>query len=99
MTRPTYILFFLAVLMSGCGHDSPGENYGDIINSPQSLILTEEEHQPGWQRSDCFGCHLPKNIHQSNQSSLAGIDLDAIQEIVRTQGEAACAGCHGTNGL
>ncbi|MBU0505532.1 hypothetical protein KJ708_06045 [bacterium] len=32
-----------------CGSiDDSGENYGDLLDSPSGLVLTEEEHVDGW---------------------------------------------------
>lgn len=82
-----------------CGHNDPGENHGDLFQTAEGLSLTVAEHTPGWGRSDCFSCHLPKNIHVKNQTGYEGIDLDAINDQVQSQGEASCASCHGSNGL
>ncbi len=88
----------LCALLAGCGHNDVGENYGDLTATPSGFVLTQEKHPEGWRRTTCFSCHPPTNIHRVNQTSLAGIDVAAIQAIVDAQGEAGCAGCHGTNG-
>ncbi|MFH1017214.1 MAG: hypothetical protein V1798_03405 [Pseudomonadota bacterium] len=93
------VILFLGALLLGCGHNEVGENYGDLTATPSQFILTLEKHPDGWQRTECFDCHPPTNIHRVNRTPLSGIDLNAIAQIVQEDGEASCASCHGTNGL
>jgi hypothetical protein len=86
------------VLLWSCGHNDVGENYGDLTSTASGFVLTQEEHPQGWGRSECFACHIPANLHLVNRTSLSGIDLAAIRDLVRTQGETSCASCHGLNG-
>ncbi|MFH1356496.1 MAG: hypothetical protein ABII18_05115 [bacterium] len=82
-----------------CGSiDDSGENYGDLLDSPSGLVLTEEEHVDGWGRADCLVCHSLSNIHLVDRSDI-GIDIDAIREDTFIDGEDGCADCHGDNGL
>jgi len=95
----TAILFFLFSLAS-CGGASfnEGEDYGNLLDSPDGLTLTEEEHTGGWGRSDCTICHNLENIHLVNRTGIA-IDIDAIHDQALGEGEAGCPACHGTNGV
>jgi len=105
--------FLTALALSGvvgCGSDGSqeGENYGNLLNSLQGLVLVREEHPSGWMRPDCLACHEPRNIHTVNRTGLpdcavapqqACIDLPRIRTIVRDQGQASCVQCHGDNGV
>jgi len=105
------LLTALALLnVVSCGDDGPqeGENYGNLLNSPQGLVLVREEHPSGWTRPECFACHEPRNIHTVNRTGLpdcadapreACVDLPGIRTIVGDLGEAACVLCHGENGV
>ncbi len=93
----------LAVVVAGCGSaGSPmSEDYGNILASPDGLVLVEEEHPTGWTRPDCFGCHDVNNIHQVNRTGLPDdvANLSGVREIVNNQGESSCMLCHGSNGV
>lgn len=94
------MVFVLVIaILPACGSLSSdtGENYGNILDSPDGLVLTEEEHIFGWGRSDCLICHNLNNIHQVNRTDI-NIDVEAIQEITFDQGESSCPVCHGNNG-
>lgn len=67
----------------------------------EGLILVRSEHPTGWTRPDCFNCHEIRNIHVINRTGLPDevADLAGVRAIVRTQGVASCAQCHGTNGV
>jgi hypothetical protein len=103
-TEPVAVaLGLLLVIGSGCGSDaSPqSEDYGNILASPEGLVLVEQEHETGWTRPDCFACHDVNNIHQVNRTGLPNdvADLAGVRAIVQNQGEASCAQCHGDNGV
>ena len=93
----------LLLVLAGCGSDaSPqSENYGNILASPDGLVLVESEHPTGWTRPDCFACHDVNNIHTVNRTGLPNdvVDLQGVRAIVRNQGEASCPQCHGDNGV
>lgn len=93
------LLFLLCPLIFNCGDlaDDAGENFGNILDSPNSLELTEEEHVPGWGREDCLMCHNLNNIHRNNLTDI-DLDVEAIQDLTYEQGEGICMNCHGTNG-
>lgn len=95
--KKLFLVFFL--ILFGCGSvaDDSGENFGNILDSPSGLVLTEEEHVYGWGRSDCLMCHNINNIHLENRTD-TDIDVEAIQDTVAEEGEAVCMNCHGSNG-
>ena len=94
------ICFISLLLLFACGDGiNGGENYGDLLSSPEGLILVESEHVGGWGRADCFFCHPIANMHLANQTSVPGIDMEEVRQITLSQGEAGCADCHGSNGL
>ncbi|GBD26270.1 hypothetical protein HRbin30_01600 [bacterium HR30] len=88
-------------LLLGCGEDAvpQGENYGNLLESPAGLVLVPEEHPAGWGRADCFFCHPPHKLHLVNRTGIPDLDLPFIRSVVRNQGEASCAQCHGDNGV
>jgi len=97
-------VFICGFVIAACGSDSApvqSENYGNILASPEGLVLVEEEHPTGWMRSDCFGCHNVNNIHQVNRTGLPNdeVDLPNVRAIVHSGGEASCPMCHGSNGV
>lgn len=94
------LLSVMLITLSGCGAEVEdfGENYGDLLDSPSGLVLTEDEHIYGWGRDDCLTCHNLNNIHLENRTDL-NIDVEAIQDDTFEDGEAGCSACHGTNGL
>ena len=91
------------VAVAACGSDaSPqSENYGNLLASPEGLVIVESEHPTGWTRPDCFACHNVNNIHQINRTGLPDdeVDLAGVRAIVQSGGEASCMMCHGSNGL
>jgi len=92
-------LVFIAVVFVACGSGfNEGENYGDLLSSPEGLVLTPDEHRGGWGRADCFFCHPIHNLHLENRAS-APINMEEIRFQVITQGLNSCPTCHGTNGL
>jgi hypothetical protein len=101
--RRLAIAMLVAATVAGCGSDaSPqSENYGNLLASPDGLVLVESEHQTGWTRPDCFACHNVNNIHQVNRTGLPAsqVDLPGVRAIVQNQGEASCSMCHGDNGV
>lgn len=91
------------ILAVGCGSNGSPQsaNYGNLLASPGGLVLVEGEHDAGWGRSDCFGCHDVNNMHQINRTGLPDeeVDLPGINAIIANQGEQSCMLCHGTNGV
>jgi hypothetical protein len=90
-------------LLAGCGSGTgpQSENYGNILASPDGLVLVEQEHPTGWMRPDCFTCHNVNNMHQVNRTGLpdAEVDLAGIRAIIQNEGLSSCAQCHGDNGV
>ena len=97
MTRLLLVLPLLA-LLSCVSSDNEGQDFGDIFDSPEGTVLTEEEHPDGWGRSDCFVCHPLAVIHQVDRTG-GQIPIDDIQEFVEQEGLASCPICHGDNGV
>lgn len=99
--RPVCLLFILAVstlFISSCGDVAiKGEDYGDLMNSPDGLNLTPHEHKEGWGKTDCFTCHNLNLIHL-NQSE-QGYDMEAVRDQAADEGLDSCSECHGTNGV
>ncbi len=98
---PIAALSLLMLSASGCGNDAgvTSENYGDLLASPEGLVLVRSEHPTGWGRPDCFSCHEIRNIHTVNRTSLPDLDLEEVRTIVLNQGAASCGLCHGNNGV
>src|SRR5262245_53940370 len=75
-------------ILAACGSDAApqSENYGNLLASPDGLVLVEAEHPTGWMRSDCFGCHNVNNIHQVNRTGLPDdeVDLPGVRAIVQS---------------
>ena len=93
----------LLLLTAGCGNNGgvTSENYGNLLASPDGLVLVQSEHPTGWGRPDCFACHEVRNIHTVNRTGLpdSEVDLANVRAIVQNQGEASCSLCHGNNGV
>lgn len=91
------------LMLAGCGSEAgpQSENDGNILASPDGLVLVESEHPTGWTRPDCFACHNVNNIHTINRTGLPNdvADLAGVRAIVRNQGLASCSQCHGDNGV
>jgi hypothetical protein len=97
MKKILLILFSIGFL--GCvGADNEGQDFGNIFDSPDGLIVTEEEHPDGWGRSDCFACHPIFDIHQVDRTG-GLLPIEDIQELVEEEGLASCPLCHGDNGV
>jgi hypothetical protein len=90
-----------SVVGCGSGPRTQSENYGNILASPEGLVLVESEHPTGWMRPDCFTCHNVNNIHQINRTGLPDdvVDLKGVRSIVNHEGESSCPMCHGDNGV
>ncbi len=101
--RASLFICGLLVFVAACGSSaSPqSENYGNILASPDGLVLVQEEHPTGWGRADCFACHNVNDIHQVNRTGLpdAAVDLPGVRAIVQSGGESSCPMCHGSNGV
>jgi hypothetical protein len=95
----TLLAILLILSVAGCvSEDNQGQGFGNILDSPDGLIVTEEEHPDGWGRSDCFACHPVADIHQVDRTD-GLLPLDEIQALVEEDGLAACPICHGDNGV
>jgi len=99
-------VFSALIIAAACGTGmNEGENYGNLLESPEGLILTPQEHEGGWGRIDCVTCHPVQNMHLANRTRDPSIDIIAIQNlinaVIETGGDpnSTCASCHGYNGV
>ena len=98
MKKILLILLFLPIF-SCVGGDDGGQDFGNIFDSDEGLILTEEDHPDGWKREDCLTCHPLNVIHQEDRTELGILPLEDIQEFVLEEGPESCVICHGDNGV
>lgn len=94
--RTPALALALAAWLPACGPVEPCAD-GSMLESPDGLGLTEEEHALGWGDAECWHCHAEASIHRLGCTP--GVDLQAVQERVRTEGLSSCASCHGDNGV
>lgn len=94
------VLLVLLSLYAACGGSAfnQGEDYGNLLDTPEGLVLTEGEHGIGWGHPECTICHNLENIHLENRTGIP-IDIDLIHDQAIEDGIAGCAICHGTNGI
>ena len=93
------LAILLILSIAGCvSEDNQGQGFGNILDSPEGLVVTEEEHPDGWGRSDCFTCHPIADIHQVDRTD-GLLPLEDIQALVEKDGLASCSVCHGDNGV
>ena len=93
----------LLLVAAGCGSNGEvtSEDYGNLLASPDGLVLVAEEHPTGWTRPDCLACHEVRNIHTVNRTGLPDdvVDLPGVRAIVENNGAGSCSLCHGNNGV
>jgi hypothetical protein len=94
-----FLILICSIFLGCVGGDDAGQNLGNIFDSSEGLILTEEEHPSGWKREDCFTCHPLNVIHQEDRTELGVLPLEDIQEFVIQEGPDSCVICHGDNGV
>jgi len=99
MNKVLLIILFLPMVVACVGGDDSGQNFGNIFESSEGLILTEEDHPSGWGREDCFICHPLSEIHQEDRTELGILPLEDIREFVNQEGPESCVICHGDNGV
>ena len=93
-------LFIGLLFLLGCvGGDDEGQNFGNLFEGTDGLMLTQEEHPDGWGRSECFACHPINEIHREDRTGTGVLPLEDIQEFVEQEGLASCPICHGDNGV
>ena len=93
-----FVLLTLFLVSCGGSVLNEGENFGNLLDSPEGLTLTEGEHIGGWGRADCTMCHNLENIHLVDRTG-GLVDVDAVHDQAIDEGEDGCAACHGTNGV
>lgn len=98
MKKALLCLLFLTIIACVGGDDS-GQDFGNIFDTEEGLILTEEEHPDGFGREDCFTCHPLAVIHQEDRTGTGILDLEDIQDFVEQEGLDSCVVCHGDNGV
>jgi hypothetical protein len=90
------LLFFFclsSISLVGCA-DRQYENYN---MTAADITLSSNNHPHGYNRSDCFLCHLPMNIHQVDR--LGAPSFPFAKGAVERNGLNSCRGCHGSNGV
>lgn len=95
------IIVVVAGIIGACGNTQDpltGENYGNLLATSGGLTLDVSKHELGWGKSQCDSCHNFNNIHLTDRTG-TGINMQAVQNIVFTDGLSSCATCHGTNGV
>jgi len=102
MKRILTVIFLIcsvfAIISCGGSALNGGEDYGNILDTPGGLILTQDKHQIGWKQSDCTMCHNLENIHLVNRTGIP-IDIQEIHDEALEGGISTCASCHGDNGV
>jgi len=88
------LLLAVCILLGGCAADRQSEDYG--VTSAD-LTLTPQNHPHGWARQECFGCHIPANLHLVNR--LNHPSFSSARDLVEQYGIQSCRGCHSTNGV
>jgi hypothetical protein len=92
---------FLLLWLLGCGgtEEDEGQDFGNLFDGPSGIILTRDEHESGWGRSDCLVCHPVEEIHRLNRTGSGTLPLEDIREFVARAGLGSCSVCHGDNGV
>lgn len=85
----------LLALLLGCTPADPCPETS-MLDGPEGLVLTEEEHGIGWGEAECWQCHQVETLHRTGCTP--DVDLEAVQEQVEAEGLASCVACHGDNG-
>lgn len=99
IVKKLFVAVVFISMVSCVGSDDSGQNFGNIFDSSEGLILTEEDHPDGWKREDCLTCHPLNVIHQEDRTELGILPLEDIQEFVLEEGPESCVICHGNNGV
>lgn len=94
--KMSLIFFFslLALALVGCGSQRQYEVYQMTLSD---LQVNSYNHPHGYGKSECFACHIPSNIH--NTDRLGAPSFPLAKALVEQQGLASCSGCHGANGV
>lgn len=98
MEKLLIALLLLGVV--GCaGGGDDGQDFGNIFETPEGIVLTEGEHPDGWGRDDCFACHPLEEIHRKDRTQTLLLPIEEIQAFVEAEGLDSCVVCHGDNGV
>lgn len=95
----TLLAVLVAVALAGCPLVDPCEERQDLLDSPEGLVLTEEEHPAGWGEDECVQCHALQSTHQVNCTSNDGLDMEGVREAASDGEYETCVSCHGDNGV
>ncbi len=87
------------LLLFGCQGEEQSEYYGSLLESPLGLVLDQSEHIDGWEREDCFSCHVIGNFHLDRFDRESFYDMGEVRATVVEQGLMSCSDCHGNNGV
>ncbi len=87
---------FVLVLLAGCAPAEPCSGWLDATEGDAGLVLTADEHGPGWEETACFQCHQAWNIHPVD--CVDEVWLGMIDSVVDEEDTLSCTGCHGMNG-
>ncbi|HXG30844.1 MAG TPA: hypothetical protein VNK81_04295 [Thermodesulfobacteriota bacterium] len=98
MKRLLFFAFLFFALLGCVGGDDEGQDFGNLFEGTDGLVLTQEEHPDGWGRSDCFACHPITEIHRVDRTG-GLLPLEDIQRFVNQEGLDSCPICHGDNGV
>jgi len=94
-TQRIGVLLLASAALLACGE--PDCTDSAMIDGAGGLVLTAEEHPDGWGREACESCHATESIHRSGCST--GVNYEDVNDLVAAEGNAACATCHGDNGV
>jgi hypothetical protein len=95
--KPALILASTAFLAVSCAQEGPCVGVPNLLDTPDGIRLTEEEHSLGWGQAECFQCHLLAEIHQGDCSDV-GLSAERIAATVDLEDPDSCQICHGSNG-
>ena len=94
---PFFVFCLLGLNACGGSATNQGENFDNLLATPEGLVLTQSEHEIGWGHAECTMCHNLENIHLINRTEIV-IDIEVIHQQAIDNGITGCATCHGTNG-
>lgn len=88
------ICLLLFIIFCSCSVKKQGEDYH--VTTQEDLVLRADNHPHGWEKAECFTCHVSTNIHLENR--LNHPSFNSARGLVEQYGLMSCRGCHGSNG-
>ncbi len=91
------LFLFLLFILGSCGEDAEYEEL-----SMPSELLTQDRHPYGWQREDCYSCHVDGNVHRYNSLNKSEEHMNLARSsktLYGSDGNIGCTTCHGNNGV